>query len=80
MEANFVAGDRPTMLVTNDDGIDAPGLRALVSLLVSTNRFHVLVCAPDSYDLSLTHMFSLLHLIAPVDTVFSYLNVETSEV
>lgn len=54
MEANFVAGDWPTVMVTNDDGIDAPGLRALVSVLVSTNRFHVLVCAPDSYDLSLT--------------------------
>ncbi|KAK6130197.1 hypothetical protein DH2020_036007 [Rehmannia glutinosa] len=38
-------GDRPTVMVTNDDGIDAPGLRALVRVLVSTNRFNVFVCA-----------------------------------
>ncbi|XP_049407972.1 uncharacterized protein LOC125871428 isoform X2 [Solanum stenotomum] len=55
MEASFVAGDRPTVLVTNDDGIDAPGLRALVSLLVSTNRFYVLVCAPDSEKSAVSH-------------------------
>ncbi|CAH9136639.1 unnamed protein product [Cuscuta epithymum] len=40
--------DRPTVMVTNDDGMDAPGLRALVRVLISTNRFNVLVCAPDS--------------------------------
>lgn len=39
---------KPTIMVTNDDGIDAPGLRSLVRVLVSTNLFHVLVCAPDS--------------------------------
>ncbi|XP_055813512.1 uncharacterized protein LOC129883001 isoform X2 [Solanum dulcamara] len=55
MEANFIAGDRPTVMVTNDDGIDAPGLRALVSVLVSTNRFHVLVCAPDSEKSAVSH-------------------------
>lgn len=41
--------DRPTIMVTNDDGIDAPGLQALVRVLVSTNQYRVLVCAPDSY-------------------------------
>jgi hypothetical protein len=41
-------GHVPTILVTNDDGIDAPGLRALVRALVSTDRFNVQVCAPDS--------------------------------
>lgn len=50
MENNSpVSVDRPTVMITNDDGIDAPGLRALVRVLVSSNRFHVLVCAPDSY-------------------------------
>ncbi|XP_031488250.1 uncharacterized protein LOC116256150 [Nymphaea colorata] len=39
---------RPLILVTNDDGIFAPGLRALVHALVSTGRYHVNVCAPDS--------------------------------
>ncbi|GKV19598.1 hypothetical protein SLEP1_g29833 [Rubroshorea leprosula] len=38
----------PTILVTNDDGIDAPGLRSLVRVLVSANRYRVLVCAPGS--------------------------------
>ena len=47
-------GDRPTVMVTNDDGIDAPGIRALLHVLVSSNRFNVYVCAPDSYVFHLT--------------------------
>lgn len=39
----------PTILVTNDDGIEAIGLKALVSVLVSTHQFNVLVCAPQLY-------------------------------
>ncbi|XP_071940434.1 uncharacterized protein [Coffea arabica] len=50
-----ISGDRLTVMVTNDDGIDAPGLRALVRVLVSTNRFHVLVCAPDSEKSAVSH-------------------------
>ena len=42
------SGIRPTIMVTNDDGIDAPGLRALVHVLVSTDSYDVQVCAPDS--------------------------------
>lgn len=42
-------GDRPTVMVTNDDGIDAPGLVALVRALVSSDQFQVFVCAPDRY-------------------------------
>ena len=41
--------DRPTIMVTNDDGIDAPGLQALVRVLASTSQYRVWVCAPDSY-------------------------------
>jgi 5'-nucleotidase len=48
--------DQPTIMVTNDDGIDAPGLRALVQVLVSTRRFQVLVCAPDSCVLSISEI------------------------
>ncbi|XWS13634.1 hypothetical protein CRYUN_Cryun36dG0054400 [Craigia yunnanensis] len=40
-------GERPTILVTNDDGINALGLKALVNVLVSTHQFNVLVCAPQ---------------------------------
>ncbi|RVX22300.1 5'-nucleotidase SurE [Vitis vinifera] len=49
MDCPVSSGDRPKIMVTNDDGIDAPGLRALVQVLVSTNLYEVLVCAPDSY-------------------------------
>lgn len=48
MENSDNPAGRPTVMVTNDDGIDAPGLRALVRVLVAANRFNVLVCAPDS--------------------------------
>ncbi|KAM0952053.1 putative survival protein SurE [Dioscorea sansibarensis] len=41
MEATAI----PAVLVTNDDGINADGLRILVQVLVSTGRYHVLVCA-----------------------------------
>lgn len=46
-----ISGERPIIMVTNDDGIDAPGLRSLVRVLVSTNLYDVRVCAPDSYAL-----------------------------
>ncbi|MFQ6661446.1 hypothetical protein Gotur_029610 [Gossypium turneri] len=49
MENNTSSEERPTVMVTNDDGIDAPGLRALVRVLISSNLFRVLVCAPASY-------------------------------
>ncbi|PNX78106.1 5'-nucleotidase surE-like protein, partial [Trifolium pratense] len=41
-------GNRTTIMITNDDGIDAPGLRALVNSLVATNLYNIQVCAPDS--------------------------------
>lgn len=56
-------GDRSTVMVTNDDGIDAPGIRALVHVLVSSNRFNVLVCAPDSYVFLLRIDFSLCNCL-----------------
>jgi hypothetical protein len=37
----------PVVLVTNDDGIDATGLRFLVEQLVASQRFRLLVFAPD---------------------------------
>ncbi|XP_055832231.1 uncharacterized protein LOC129901140 isoform X1 [Solanum dulcamara] len=55
---NVVSGDKPTVMVTNDDGIDAPGLRALVRALVSTNLIHVLVFAPDSERSAASHCVS----------------------
>ncbi|KAJ8563567.1 hypothetical protein K7X08_032019 [Anisodus acutangulus] len=49
---------KPSVMVTNDDGIDAPGLRSLVRVLVSSNLFNVLVCAPDSEKSAVSHSIS----------------------
>ncbi|POO02184.1 Survival protein SurE-like phosphatase/nucleotidase [Trema orientale] len=57
----IINGDRPTILVTNDDGIDAPGLRALVQVLVSADRYIVQVCAPDSEKSAVSHSITWLH-------------------
>ncbi|KAG6547754.1 hypothetical protein Mapa_010567 [Marchantia paleacea] len=38
----------PVVLITNDDGIRAPGLQALVTALIDGGRCQVHVCAPDS--------------------------------
>ncbi|KAH1267801.1 5'-nucleotidase SurE [Glycine max] len=57
-------GKRGTILVTNDDGIDAPGLRALVHSLVNANLFNVLVCAPDSEKSAVSHSITWLHPVA----------------
>ncbi|KAG6759361.1 uncharacterized protein [Populus alba] len=56
--------NQPTIMVTNDDGIDAPGLRALVQVLVSTRRFQVLVCAPDSEKSAMSHSITWREPIA----------------
>ncbi|KAJ6828104.1 uncharacterized protein M6B38_365725 [Iris pallida] len=47
-----------TVLITNDDGIDAPGLQYLALLLVRTGRYRVLVCAPDSDQSGVGHGIS----------------------
>nr|CAB3456038.1 unnamed protein product [Digitaria exilis] len=48
MDSTAAAAQAPVLLVTNDDGIDAPGLRFLVDQLVAAGRYRVLVCAPDT--------------------------------
>ncbi|KAK6929967.1 Survival protein SurE-like phosphatase/nucleotidase [Dillenia turbinata] len=52
---------RPTIMITNDDGIDAPGLRALVRALLSTNLYDVRVCAPDSEKSAVSHCITWFH-------------------
>ncbi|KAJ8442768.1 hypothetical protein Cgig2_011038 [Carnegiea gigantea] len=54
---------RPAIMVTNDDGINAPGLRALVHVLVATNRYEVRVCAPDSEKSAVSHGITWRHPI-----------------
>ncbi len=44
---------KPTILVTNDDGINAPGIRALISVMAEIGE--VLVVAPDSPQSGMGH-------------------------
>jgi 5'-nucleotidase len=50
--------DRPCLLVTNDDGIDAPGLAALVAAVTPLGR--VVVVAPDRERSGAGHALTLL--------------------
>lgn len=59
--------EKPTVMVTNDDGIDGPGLVALVHVLVSANRYNVLVCAPDTYVIIPSTHFKTLVLNLFID-------------
>ena len=58
--------DRPLILVTNDDGIFAPGIRALVEEMVPFGR--VLVVAPDKPQSAMGHAITIHHFLrlAPV--------------
>lgn len=49
---------RPGLLVTNGDGIGAPGLRYLVEALVNGGRCNVNVCAPDEDKSWISHSVS----------------------
>lgn len=49
--------NRPLILVTNDDGINAPGLKALVE--VARQLGNVIVCAPDSPQSGQGHAITL---------------------
>ncbi|KAL8121733.1 uncharacterized protein LOC141659235 [Apium graveolens] len=53
--------NRPTIMVTNDDGIDGAGLQALVQVLVSTNLYQVFVCAPESERSAFSHTITWQH-------------------
>lgn len=64
MENSVGACTRPTIMVTNDDGIDAPGLQALVRVLVSTGRYEVQVCAPDSEKSAVSHSITWLNPVS----------------
>ncbi|KAJ8768335.1 hypothetical protein K2173_021488 [Erythroxylum novogranatense] len=57
----FNSDQKSTIMVTNDDGIDAPGLLSLVHVLVSFRRFHVFVCAPDSEKSAVSHSITWRH-------------------
>ncbi|ONK75296.1 uncharacterized protein A4U43_C03F15380 [Asparagus officinalis] len=52
---------KQTVLITNDDGIDAPGLRYLVDLLVASDRYRVLVSAPSVDQSGVGHGITWRH-------------------
>eukprot|EP00252_Welwitschia_mirabilis_P009353 TRINITY_DN2190_c0_g1_i1.p1 TRINITY_DN2190_c0_g1~~TRINITY_DN2190_c0_g1_i1.p1 ORF type:complete len:322 (+),score=55.78 TRINITY_DN2190_c0_g1_i1:346-1311(+) len=58
MESNQ-SGDRPILLITNDDGIDGIGLIALVDVLRDTGLYDVYVCAPDSEKSAVGHFITV---------------------
>jgi 5'-nucleotidase len=53
----FCAMDKPLILVTNDDGITAPGIRALVAVARKFGK--VVVVAPDSPQSGMGHAITL---------------------
>ena len=48
---------KPLILVTNDDGITAPGIRALIEVM--NNLGDVVVVAPDSPQSGMGHAITL---------------------
>lgn len=52
-----MANDRPVILVTNDDGITAPGIRALVEAVKDLGT--VIVVAPDSPQSGMGHAVTI---------------------
>ena len=39
--------NKPIVLVTNDDGIEAPGILAITEALVADGAYEIYVAAPD---------------------------------
>jgi len=52
-----MATQRPTILITNDDGITAPGIKALVEAVKDLG--HVIVVAPDSPQSGMGHAITI---------------------
>src|SRR6476620_5996532 len=48
---------KPTILVTNDDGINAPGIRALIEVMSEIGN--VIVVAPDSPQSAMGHAITI---------------------
>lgn len=48
---------KPTILITNDDGINAPGIRALISVMAEIGE--VIVVAPDSPQSAMGHAITI---------------------
>src|SRR3954465_6823446 len=60
---------KPLILVTNDDGITAPGIRALIEVMAAIGE--VVVVAPDKPQSAMGHAITMNNML--------YLNKETTE-
>ena len=65
--------EKPVILVTNDDGITAPGIRALVAAAQKLGE--VVVVAPDSPQSGMGHAITIGHPLR-LDKVDVFENVE----
>jgi len=54
-----MATDRPNILVTNDDGVSAPGLRALIEAVKDLGNIYVV--APDKPQSGMGHAITVSH-------------------
>ena len=45
--------NRPLILITNDDGVSAPGIKALISVMAELGE--IIVVAPDSPQSAMGH-------------------------
>lgn len=59
MESSGGGGRKHTVLVSNDDGIQAPGLTALVAALAESPDIEVFVCAPSGERSAQSHAITL---------------------
>lgn len=51
--------EKPLILITNDDGITAPGIRALIEMVKSIGDVDVYVVAPDSPQSAMGHAITI---------------------
>ena len=51
--------EKPLILITNDDGITAPGIRALIKIVKSIGDVDVYVVAPDSPQSAMGHAITI---------------------
>src|SRR5438477_3628230 len=56
-----MANDKPLILVTNDDGVEAPGLKALADAMSELGD--VVVVAPDSFQSAMGHAITINNLL-----------------
>ena len=53
----MIKTDKPLILITNDDGITAPGIRALIDVMASIGE--IVVVAPDKPQSAMGHAITI---------------------